>query len=146
MTADDLLREARFALERVPNMQVNETTTKRLATKIQQYLHPHPTEPPKMEFRMIHGRSSPDEELNWWGFDGPVLKGVSWVACTYNVHWRICFESKEDFDFAKEATGWEEWDENQLLLKFYDDMLEARDANGKPAWYGDWSIDPSRDY
>jgi hypothetical protein len=138
MTADELLRKVRMVLPQ-------DAVSQKLHKQIDEYFVPPKTQRSTLTFNMIHGRHDPKESLDDWGFDGPLLTGISWVACTYNVHWRICFESKEDFDLAKEATGWEEWDENQLLLKFHDDMLEARDSDGKPAWYGDWSIDPSRD-
>jgi hypothetical protein len=38
---------------------------------------------------LFHGRHSPDEELDDWGFEGPVFGPLPFVQVTYNSHVRL---------------------------------------------------------
>lgn len=89
-----------------------------------------------MRLFLYHGRDTPDEELQDWGFDGPELFGISFYIVTYFTHIRFGFKDRESFERAKELTGWEVWDDLQLLMKTHNDLVEA---NGK--FYGDWCLD-----
>lgn len=84
---------------------------------------------------LSHGRLNPDESLNDWGFQGPMLEGVSFLVVTYNIHYRIGFVDTEARSRAQELTGWEEWDDNQLLMQFHDDMVKT-----KQGFFGDWEV------
>lgn len=84
---------------------------------------------------LIHGRKDPDEEMNDWGFNGPILEGVEYLVVTYNTHYRLGFVDEAACRAAMEATGWEEWDENQLLIQFHDDMVKTKDG-----YFGDWEV------
>ena len=88
-----------------------------------------------MLMKLFHGRSNPDSDMEELGSDGPVLHGVKYVKTTYkNLAW-VGFNTVEDYEKAKAATGWTFWDNNVLEVVFLDDMIKAGDA-----YYGDWEI------
>ena len=72
--------------------------------------------------KLMHGRGSPNQQMNDWGFDGPVLGPFEAVHFTYITHVR-CFPKGSDDD--AEA----------LELCYRDDMLVHE---GK--YYGDFEI------
>jgi hypothetical protein len=72
--------------------------------------------------KLMHGRDHPDQQMNDWGFDGPVLGPFEAVHFTYTTHVR-CFPKGSDGD--AEA----------IELCFHDDMLVYE---GK--FYGDFEI------
>lgn len=90
---------------------------------------------PGMDFLMLHGRDTPDKDMDDWGFNGPTLEGVLWVHFTYMQTLTIGFNNAENFNKAQELTGWPHWDELILEMKFEDDLLLA---GGK--YYGDWEL------
>lgn len=90
-----------------------------------------------MKLTLIHGRNDPDEQMEDWGFEGPIIEGIEWMAVTYMTHFRIKVANNEIAEELAKKLGWDMWEDCQLLIKFHDDMIEAE---GK--YYGDWSIDP----
>jgi hypothetical protein len=68
--------------------------------------------------RLFHGRDTPEENLEDWGFDGPVLGPLNWVQTTYRSHIKIGFEGDwiADLEYVED-------------LVYYDGKL-----------YGDWSV------
>ena len=64
--------------------------------------------------KLFHGRDRPDQDLDDWGFEGPILGPFPYVHTTY----------AEDV-----AVG------NDCYLKIVDDLLVY---DGK--YYGDWSV------
>jgi hypothetical protein len=70
--------------------------------------------------KLLHGRDNPDQEMDGWGFDGPVLGPFEAVHFTYRTHIR-CFPTHGEGD--------------ELGLWFHDDMLVWQ---GK--YYGDFEI------
>jgi hypothetical protein len=70
--------------------------------------------------RLLHGRNDPDEHMNGWGFDGPVIGPFVAVHFTYKEHIR-CFPDDQQ--------------EDALELGFDDDLLVYQ---GK--YYGDFEI------
>ncbi len=90
---------------------------------------------PSGRLLLIHGRHDPDETLDDWGFNGPTLEGVEYLVVTYNSHYRLGFVDEASFLRAKELTGWEEWDDKQLLMQFHDDMVHTKDG-----YFGDWEV------
>ena len=89
--------------------------------------------------RLFHGRTNPDQKMDDWGSDGPVLHGVAGVYVTYQSHFRVDFTHELYCEEAKQLTGWEDWDENCLLMTFHDDMVMT-DVSGVRMYYGDWEL------
>ena len=51
----------------------------------------------KTYLRLFHGRNEPDEQLDGWGFDGPVLGPISSFHVTYGgATMRVSFEQLEE--------------------------------------------------
>lgn len=68
---------------------------------------------------MMHGRSSPDENLDDWGSDGPVIGPFTWMHVTYQATWRLGVdESGDDVEMHFVAD-----------LLYYDGV-----------YYGDWEV------
>lgn len=67
-----------------------------------------------------HGRSSPDEELEDWGFDGPIIGPLSFVHTTYNTHIKL---GEADGDWVADLQYVED-------LAYYDGC-----------YYGDWCVE-----
>lgn len=89
----------------------------------------------------LHGRTDPAQDMDDWGFDGPVLEGVAWVHWTYG-NMNVAFVSPEAAQQAADATGWKWMDENILEMTFDDDLVVIRPNSGRdPAQYfGDFEI------
>jgi len=68
--------------------------------------------------RLFHGRTNPDQDMDDWGFDGPVLDPYQFVHTTYASHVKL---GKLDGNC------------DELLI--YGDMLYYDDC-----YYGDWSV------
>jgi hypothetical protein len=55
-----------------------------------------PLERGRLYARLLHGRADPDQEMDGWGFDGPVFGPLSSVALTYlqdlRLFWSSCHE------------------------------------------------------
>jgi hypothetical protein len=78
---------------------------------------------------LYHGRKDPNEDMDGWGFDGPLIGPLEHVHITYMDTFRIFFKA---FKVAR-ACGFEDiediWMENKGdLIKFQGN------------YYGDWSI------
>ena len=72
--------------------------------------------------KLLHGRTHPDEQLEDWGFDGPVLGPFEAVHFTYATHVR-CFPKSSDGDAEV------------IELRYHDDLIFH---DGK--YYGDFEI------
>jgi len=83
---------------------------------------------------ILHGRKSPDENLDDWGPDGPTVYGIDAIHWTYG-NANVFFESEEAAEIAQRLTGWETFDEKALSMRFHGDLLVV---NGM--YYGDWEI------
>lgn len=77
---------------------------------------------------LFHGRNSPDEDLDDWGFNGPTIGPLRYVHTTYASH--LKFEFLEDEAAAKFGLDPEEGE-----LRIVDDMVVY---DGK--YFGDWSV------
>lgn len=51
---------------------------------------------PGLYLRLFHGRNSPDDQLDDWGFDGPFIGPLESVHCTYATALRLSFVDHED--------------------------------------------------
>ena len=97
-----------------------------------------------LSLRLFHGRKNPEEQLDNWGEQGPLLKGITYIGWTYGMM-RVTFESAEYFTKAKLETGWTEWDDRTLEVKRNEDtiMCELPGNAVKPRrlmFYGDFEI------
>lgn len=68
---------------------------------------------------LFHGRRDPDEDMDDWGFQGPIIGPLKYVHITYQSNLKIASDEDEDRD----------------IIFFHDDMIYYDGA-----WYGDWSI------
>lgn len=113
-----------------------------------------------MRMILFHGREFPEQEpgdalerptqtveeahneRGGWGFNGPELLGVKATYATYGVStFRIEFENEEYTNAARQLTGWDDWDENQLLVAWTEDLIRTCEEHGF-RYYGDWSLVP----
>ena len=51
---------------------------------------------PGLYLGLFHGRHEPREEMEDWGFDGPMIGPLKWFHTTYACTLRIAFERGED--------------------------------------------------
>lgn len=86
-------------------------------------------ERPGLYLGLFHGRETSDEEMNEWGFAGPMIGPLSWVHTTYAFTLRVKFLHESDarryFDSA----------ELEQRLTFNGDLLEFGDQ-----FFGDWTV------
>lgn len=93
-----------------------------------------------MKLVLLHGRNDPAQDMEDWGFNGPVLQNVDYFHNTYNSTITIGFKSNADADMAHGLTGWKLWDDKVLELMFKDDMVAIKPEGGELAFFGDWEI------
>lgn len=86
-------------------------------------------ERPGLYLGLFHGRDDPREEMNDWGFPGPMIGPLKWVHTTYAFKIRIAFECETD------ARRYFSTADRVQFLEFNDDLLRFR---GK--FYGDWTV------
>lgn len=60
-----------------------------------------------MKLRLYHGRNTPEQEMDDWGFEGATLNGVDGIIWTYGVL-RVFFVNDSSLAIAKDLTGWDE--------------------------------------
>ena len=48
-----------------------------------------PLQAGRLYLHLFHGRDDPDQEMDGWGFDGPVFGPLSAVQQTYSAHYRL---------------------------------------------------------
>lgn len=96
--------------------------------------------PTAMRILLIHGRYDVDQEMDDWGFRGPHIEGIVALHATYLTTFAVWFLDKEAAEKARAMTGWKEWDENALEMRFNKDLLVAKDIDGQTAYYGDWEL------
>lgn len=84
---------------------------------------------PGMYLGLLHGRDHPRQQMNHWGFNGPMIGPLLWVHTTYASTIRVAFESASDGQryFREEGA------EHELELS--GDLLTF---GGK--FYGDWTV------
>jgi hypothetical protein len=95
-----------------------------------------------MKLKLLHGRKGKDDDMDKWGFNGPVLERIVYMHATYQTHFKIGFESKKAMLEAQSLTGWDEWDEDTLLMDIDGDLVRTVGSNGVPYHYfGDYSLE-----
>lgn len=86
-----------------------------------------------MKIRLYHGRNCPEQEMDGWGFEGPILNSVEGIIWTYGVP-RIFFDNDLALEEARDLTGWEYLDDS-LEMRVCDDLIETKDG-----FFGDWEL------
>jgi hypothetical protein len=86
-----------------------------------------------------HGRQFPTEDLDGWGQPGPILKNCVGIHSTYQNLYAY-FATPEDCNAAKQQTGWEDWRENSLIMRYHHDLLVAKLPDGSFGYFGDWGL------
>jgi hypothetical protein len=89
---------------------------------------------PGLYLGLFHGRHGPREEMEDWGFDGPMIGPLKWFHTTYACTLRIAFERGED------AMRYFGTHQTEQFLTLDGDLLVFE---GK--YYGDWTaykVDP----
>lgn len=103
--------------------------------------YPEPTKP-GMYLRLFHGRNSPDEQLDDWGFEGPEIGPLQYAHTTYASDVKLEFLDVEDHDkfFLREVCGYNRNTEEVSFSEF----AELDIAHGMVVYdgkyYGDWSV------
>lgn len=86
-----------------------------------------------MKIRLYHGRNSPEQKINGWGFDGPILNNVEGIVFTYGIP-RVFFDNELALEEARKLTGWEYHDDG-LEMRVFDEFIETKDG-----FFGDWEL------
>lgn len=84
---------------------------------------------PGMYLGLLHGRDHPQQPMDDWGFNGPMIGPLQWFHTTYTCTIRIAFELAADGEryFGEAGTDHE--------LELAGDLLVF---GGK--YYGDWTV------
>jgi hypothetical protein len=72
-----------------------------------------------MYLELFHGRNDPNEDMEDWGFEGPVIGPFTNAHITYNTHIKL----------------WSKRLNKTFKVTFHGDMIEY---DGK--WFGDWAF------
>ena len=88
----------------------------------------------------FHGRLDPKQDMDDWGFQGPLIQNVLWMHTTYLNRMRVGFATEAAADEAQALTGWEKFDTTELWPETHEDMLVTTDPDGTKKYYGDWSL------
>lgn len=84
---------------------------------------------PGLYLGLFHGRETPMEKMDGWGFNGPAIGPLSWVHTTYAADIKIEFENAEDAELYFGSMG------SPSSLSMDSDMLIFRGL-----YYGDWTV------
>lgn len=84
---------------------------------------------PGLYLGLLHGRDHPQQQMDEWGFNGPMVGPLRWCHTTYTCTIRIAFESSDDGVryFGERGT--------EHCLEVAGDLLAF---GGK--YYGDWTV------
>lgn len=84
---------------------------------------------PGLYLGLFHGRVDPKQQMDDWGFQGPMIGPLRWVHTTYTKNIRIEFESASDAPLFFNAHRVEHF------LEIDGDMLVF-----EKKYYGDWTV------
>jgi hypothetical protein len=88
---------------------------------------------------LLHGRHDPEEEMQDWGFNGPIIPGIIAVHYTYGGA-NIFFESVSAANHAQELTGWDKFDDHALKMNQLDDVVFIDHPELGRCYFGDWEF------
>lgn len=69
-----------------------------------------PLVPGKLYLRLYHGRTNPEQEMDDWGFEGPVIGPVTAVVATYLQDIRVFGERPTDELWLESTKGMIVWE------------------------------------
>ena len=92
-----------------------------------------------LNIKLYNGRNDPEEELDDWGFEGPLLENVKAVQWTYGAEIKIHFHTEEDQRKARELTGWNTLGPEGLCAYVGGEYIET-EVNDVVSYYGDFNI------
>lgn len=98
---------------------------------------------PRLMLRLWHGRTTPDQELDDWGLDGPILGPFAYVHTTYlcDVKWALRNAEYRKL-FPAQIAEWEAKGYSNVHDDYIDGNFEIVEDmiifNG--IYYGDWSV------
>lgn len=95
---------------------------------------------PGLYLGLFHGRKAVDEDLDDWGFDGPMIGPVKYVQTTYAAEVKIEFENREDMRkyFPAVIEDWEKHgyaNSPEWQLPIQEDLLVYEGE-----FFGDWMV------
>ena len=97
---------------------------------------------PGLYLRLWHGRVDPDQEMDDWGDDGPIIGPLEYGHMTYASEIKLGFEDVEDHDrfFIREVSSYsihsaEVRFTTETMLNISNDMVFYEGV-----YYGDWSF------
>jgi hypothetical protein len=90
-----------------------------------------------MQLHLFHGRKTPDEYLQDWGFDGPTIAEIICLTGTYGEMY-VHFENEQHLYLAQKQTGWDLFGDFTLVVRFREDLLHTSDG-----YFGDWELTQS---
>ena len=92
-----------------------------------------------MLLRLFHGRSYPSAQMEDWGTEGPVLRGIDSINWTYGET-RLHFCSEWQGKAAAKITGWTNSRyPTDMALHITEDLVETKGVD--KFYYGDFSIE-----
>ena len=87
-----------------------------------------------MELNLFHGRKTPDEQLDDWGFNGPLIQGIQDISWTYG-NLRLHFKDEASWIEARNQTGWEGMGDWSLDVAQEEDLIVTKDG-----YFGDYHL------
>ncbi len=84
---------------------------------------------PGLYLGLFHGRRSPLEQMDDWGFDGPTIGPLKWCHTTYAFNIKIQFENSVD------ALNYFGVQQEQFFLDMNGDLVVFEGM-----YYGDWTV------
>jgi hypothetical protein len=94
--------------------------------------------PDGMYLALFHGRDSEFEDMNGWGYNGPLIGPLRYVHTTYDSNIKLAFSQQEGPLVAFEKArmyGIEHGSEDEIIFRAKDGLLPF---GGK--FYGDWTV------
>lgn len=93
-----------------------------------------------MEMRLAHGRCDPNEQVDSWGFGGPILLRVNSMQQMYGETYTVKFLTNDASNAAQQLTSWQTWDSQTLEMRRYGGLIEAHAPGQPPRYYADLLI------
>jgi len=94
--------------------------------------------PVTLSLLLFHGRKNPEQDMDDWGFDAPLIRGITSMSCTYG-HIRFHFIDEAATDAAIAQTGWRRFDHNCLEATMIADLVTTKVAEDV-SYYGDYHL------
>lgn len=89
---------------------------------------------------LLHGRKTDNEEMDDWGFNGPLLVEIAWLHWTYSNSIDLCFISEKATMKAQIETGWEQFDDCVLSMRLKEGLVVTDEPIDGRCYYGDFEL------